>query len=163
LRTIEAIERPNWTTWIEGRQEAVDRIEAHIDRLQTNPPAGWLGKHQEKIIKSEKALLAKYREEIEDREANTRAKAIGPCPDLGELFGIYDTHDEAFDVLYAWFDAVWELPKPQREAMLGQAEDAQRGVNPPTEAVNLSCGDPGHDYTEHFMDLGGGRYTMEGW
>ena len=92
--------------------------------------------------------IIQTRKKIKDREPNVRAQEIGPCPDLGDLFGIYDTHDEAFDVLYAWFDEVWALPKPKCEAMLRRAED------------NLTCDEPGHDYTDHLSDLISGSNVL---
>ena len=142
MRAIEAIEQVDWTRYIESLKEHLEYDEAHLARLRVTPltdPS--LLKHRILVLESIWDLITKTREQIKDREANVRAKAIGPCPDLSELFGIYDTHDEAFDVLYAWFDAVWVLPKPQREAMLGQAED------------DLTYGEAGHhvmhDYTDH--------------
>lgn len=144
MRAIEAIEQVDWTRYIEDLKEHIEDTEARVDRLRVSPIAETSSlKHRAALLESLRDLVNKTREQIKDRQANVRAKAIGPCPDLGELFGIYETHDEAFDVLYAWFDAVWELPKPQREAMLGRAED------------DLSCGDPGHDYTDHLVEYEG--------
>lgn len=137
MRAIEAIEQVDWTRYIEDLKEYIEYTEARLDRLRVSPIAETSSpKHRAALLESLRDVVTKTREQIKDRQANVRAKAIGPCPDLGELFGIYDTHDEAFDVLYAWFDAVWELPKPQREAMLGQAED------------HLTCGSAPSEQTE---------------
>ncbi len=134
---LEAIEQVDWTRYIEDLKEYIEYTEARLDRLRVSPIAETSSpKHRAALLESLRDVVTKTREQIKDREANVRAKAIGPCPDLGELFGIYDTRDEAFDVLYAWFDAVWELPKPQREAMLGRAED------------HLTCGSAPSEQTE---------------
>jgi len=161
LTVVEAIEF-DWSRSIKSLEEAIAHTEGRIDRLRVSPIAETSSpEHRAALLESLRDGIIKTREQIEDREANMRAKAIGPCPVLDELFGVYDTHDEAFDVLYEWFDAVWALPKTQREAMLSQAEDAQRGVSPDdiisssddrgyTER-ELSCGPPGHDYTDHLV------------
>jgi len=164
LSAIEAI-RVDWSRSIKSLEKSLEHTEDRIARLRLSPIVETSSpKHRAARLESLREGIIKTREQIEDREANMHAKAIA-CPDLDELFGIYDTHDEAFDVLYAWFDAVWALPKTQREAMLSQAEDAQRGESPDDIIFSsgepgytereLSCGPPGHNYTDHLVEYEG--------
>ena len=116
MSAIEAIEQVDWTRYIAGLKEHIEYTETHIDRLRVSPIAETSSPdHRAARIELLRDQIIKTREQVEDREANGQAKAIGPCPVLDDLFGIYDTHDEAFDVLYEWFDAVWALPKTQKE------------------------------------------------
>ena len=87
------------------------------------------------------ALVLALAEVSRAKEAAMKAaEAIGPVPLKDDFDGVVEWAGAYAD----WYRAVWKLPKAEQEAKLAEVPDHE-----------LSCGDPGHDYTDHIVEYEG--------
>ena len=89
---------------------------------------------------TDKQIVALVLAVAEVSRAKEAAAAIGPFPLKDDFDGVVEWAGAYAD----WYRAVWKLPKAEQEAKLAEVPDHE-----------LSCGDPGHDYTDHIVEYEG--------